>query len=193
MAESITPVSVASNTWVDLITAVNNTITVISDRAVTVNTSSSGAITTGNAYVNGIFSANVVAVRGALRGGNVGSNAVLTIDTSGFVVNTSLYTSGVKTTSTLTANQIVDSYPYASYRTSKYLVQVTSVTGYHSSELVMTHDGTTGYITEYAVVTTAGPLGVFNSNVYSSNVNLLFTPTVDAITSINFQRTSLAV
>lgn len=193
MAESITPVSVASNTWSDLISAVNNTITVISNRAVTVNTSSGGAITSGNAYVNGVFSANVVAVKGALRGGNVSSNAVLTIDTSGFVVNTSLYTSGVAATSTLTANQIIDAYPLASYRTSKYLVQVTSVSGYHSSEIVMTHDGSTGYVTEYAVITTAGNLGVFNSNVAGSNVNLLFTPTVDAITTINFQRTSLAV
>ena len=193
MAESIVPISVASNTWNDLISAVNNTITVISNRAVTVNTYSGGAVTVGNAYVNGIFSANVVAVKGALRGGNVGTNTVLTIDTSGFVVNTALYTSGIATTSELTANQIVDAYDYSVYRTSKYLVQITSVSGYHSSEIVMTHDGTSGYVTEYAVLTTAGNLGIFSSNVAGSNVNLLFTPTVDAITAINFQRTSLAI
>jgi hypothetical protein len=83
------------------------------------------------------------------------------------------------TTTTTTADQIVDSWSVSTYRTAKYLLQVhdTNSNEYHTSEILLTHNGTTVFLTEYAIIFTAASLATFNADISGGNVRLLVTPT----------------
>jgi len=188
MALSISNVVIGTFTFNDWITKTNEIAYDFSTYALTANTTA--GVTTGNAYVNGIFSSNTLAVYTDLRGGNVGTSNVLSIST-GFKSNTSVYAAG-SLTGNASASQIVDTVSLTSYRTHKYLVQVTSATGYQSTELMVMHDGTNVYLTEYATLTSSSSQGTFTANVSSGNCNLLYTPTATT-SNVYFQRTSLAV
>jgi hypothetical protein len=82
------------------------------------------------------------------------------------------------TTTTATADQIVDSWSASTFRTAKYLLQVhdTNTNEYHTSELLLTHNGTTVYLTEYAIIYTAASLANFNADISGGNVRLLCSP-----------------
>ena len=95
-------------------------------------------------------------------------------------------------TSTTSANQIVDSFSASTYRTVKYLVQVTSSTSYQSSEIMIIHNGTTAFVSEYGIVMTNTSLASFDADVSGGNVRLLVTPT-NAVTTINVVRTTIVV
>lgn len=87
---------------------------------------------------------------------------------------------------------VADSFDKASYRTAKYLVQITSNTDFHSTEVLLIHDGTNAYSTEYGTIYTNNSLGVISSNVNGSNVELVVTPTFGYGT-INTKRITLGV
>jgi hypothetical protein len=99
---------------------------------------------------------------------NVGS--VLTLQS-----NTLAYTNA-------TPGQVtVDSYASATYRTSKYVIEVkNATTGYQVSELLLTHDGSTVFLTEYAVVNSVATFCTFDADISTGNVRLLATPTSNA-------------
>lgn len=78
MSVSITSVNTAADTFLILITRVNECINAISTVVVTANTNANGSITTGNSFVVGIFGSNTM-VATTLRGGNVQSSANLAI------------------------------------------------------------------------------------------------------------------
>lgn len=81
MAISVTTVNTASDTfqiWVDKYNALSNAISTV---VVTANNDANGSLTTGNAFVNGIFSSTTLAVP-TLRGGNVQTANVLTISSN---------------------------------------------------------------------------------------------------------------
>ena len=80
MTVPITLVNSASggDTFQILISRLNQSINAISNNMVTVDGSANGSLSTGNGYVNGVFSALSFAT-GTLRGGNVQATAVLTI------------------------------------------------------------------------------------------------------------------
>lgn len=90
------------------------------------------------------------------------------------------------------ANQVVDSFQTASYRTAKYLVQMTAGTDYHSTEILLIHDGTTVYMTEYGTIFTSASLGTFDGDISSGLVRLLVTP-ANINTTIKIQRLSVTV
>jgi len=90
------------------------------------------------------------------------------------------------------ANQVVDSFQTASYRTAKYLVQMTAGTNYHSTEILLIHDGTTVYMTEYGTIFTSASLGTFDGDISSGLVRLLVTP-ANINTTIKIQRLSVTV
>ena len=93
---------------------------------------------------------------------------------------------------TTTADQVIDSFPAASYRTSKYIIQaVCSGVGLHSTEIVLIHDGSNVYITEYGTIFTDSSLFTVDANITAGDVNLTVTP-VNANTSFDVVRTSLA-
>jgi hypothetical protein len=97
-------------------------------------------------------------------------------------------------TTTTTANQILDTFPAANFRTAKYLIQVhdTVNNDYHASEILLIHDGTTVYLTEFAIVYSDISLATFDSSILSGNVRLLVTPTTSTNT-IKVTRTAIAV
>lgn len=101
-------------------------------------------------------------------------------------------TSTLSTTAT-TADQILDTFTAASFRTAKYTVQIhdTANNYYHTCELLLIHDGTTVYITEYAIVYTNVSLATINADIAGGNVRLLVTPT-NATNTIRVVRTALA-
>lgn len=189
MALSVSNVVISTFTFNDWINKTNELAYDVSTYALTANTTA--GVTTGNAYLNGIFSSNTLAVYTDLRGGNVGTSATLSMS-GGFKSNSSIYAAGSFTANAST-NQIVESVSLTSYRTSKYVVQVTSATGYQCTELLAMHDGTNVYLTEYATLNSNGSQGTLTANVSSGNLNLLYSPNATASSNVYFQRTSLAV
>lgn len=79
------------------------------------------------------------------------------------------------TVATVTADQVVDTWATATYRSAKYLVQITQGSNYQVSEILVVFSGTTTYMTEFAVIETNGALATFTSAVNGSNVELRVT------------------
>lgn len=88
MTVPITLVNSASggDTFQIFISRVNQSINAISNNMVSVDGSANGSLSTGNGYINGVFSALTLAV-GTLRGGNVQSTATLTIASNASIGN----------------------------------------------------------------------------------------------------------
>lgn len=79
---------------------------------------------------------------------------------------------------TTDTQEIVDTFTASSWRTVKYTVQISeSSTNYHSTDILLIHDGSTVHKVEYAVVTTTGELGIFDADINTGSVRLLFTAT----------------
>lgn len=103
-----------------------------------------------------------------------------------------LLDTAVLTTSTTSANQVLDSFSAATYRTAKYLISITSGTDYQSVELLVVHNGTTASQTTYADVMTNINLATFTVDISGGNVRLLTTP-VNAVTAYKVTRTAIVV
>jgi len=88
--------------------------------------------------------------------------------------------------------QVVDSWAIATYRSCKYLVQVTAGTDYQVSEIMVIHNGTTTTMTEYAVLETNGVLATFSSDVNAGSARLLV-DLVGASANIKLDRTLITV
>ena len=96
-------------------------------------------------------------------------------------------TSAVELTTT-TANQTLDSFAIADYRTAKYLVQAINGADVHSTEVFLTHDDNNVYITEYATIYTNASLFTISAEISGTNLNVIVTPT-SANTTFDFVRT----
>jgi hypothetical protein len=101
-----------------------------------------------------------------LKSSTIMANSAGTIVVTEDVVNTTVAT--VTTTS-------INSFIASSYRSGKYLVQITQGTNYQVSEILILHDGTTTTMTEYAVLETNGALATFTSDISGGGVRLLVT------------------
>lgn len=164
------------------------------------NATNTDLITLDSVTSNGATTANSIEVGGINAGSGLlytdTANARVGVNTESplaqlQVSNTTLDTSTITTTTT-TANQVLDSFSAASFRTAKYLVQVhdTSNNYYHTSEILVIHDGTTAYITEYAIVFTVSSLASFDADVSGGTVRLLVTPT-NTNNTIRVSRTAI--
>jgi hypothetical protein len=85
--------------------------------------------------------------------------------------------STVLVTSTTTVNQVVDSWPYLSYHSAKYDVQILSGVEYQSTTIEVVHDGVNVYLTEYGGMSTDTNLAAFDADIFNGNLRLLATPT----------------
>ena len=158
-----------------------------------------GAITAGTgvtkAYNDGANTISLsigqdVATNAAVTFGSVATGAI-TLDSGTGELNTSTQLVTVNTVTT------VDSFDKATYRTAKYLVQVTQGSKYTTSEVLLVHDGTDSYLSEYAVIELGGtviPLTV-STSISASNVLLRVTITDAASTNatVKVARTLIAV
>ena len=120
-----------------------------------------------------------------------GTVEVVSLSRASFADNSALTPSSTAMTAT-TANQVADSFQTASYRTAKYLVQMTAGTDYHSTEILLIHDGTTVYMTEYGTIFTNASLGTFDGDISAGLVRLLVTP-ANINTTVKIQRLSVTV
>lgn len=87
----------------------------------------------------------------------------------------------------------VDSFSTSTYRTAKYLAQVSGGSHFHSTEILLVHNDDTAFLTEYGTVyTSQDPLGIFDAIIANGMVKLMFTPSV-ANTSIRVIRHTIKV
>jgi hypothetical protein len=68
----------------------------------------------------------------------------------------------------------LDTVPNGTYRSAKYIIQVTNGTNFQAMEALMVQNGTTATITTYGVVQTNGNLGILSATVSSSNTLVQF-------------------
>jgi len=141
------------------------------------STSSGGGLTISSTTYNGSASGTITidtSVVSTLSDSQTLQNKTL----SSPVIN-SIYDllSATLTTSATTADQILHSISATTYRSVKYLVQITSSTSYHVVEIVLIHDGTTVIISEYGRVMTGSSLSTFDADINGGNLRLKVTPT----------------
>lgn len=95
------------------------------------------------------------------------------------------------TTSATTAGQVLATMSATTYRTAKFLIQVTSGSSYQTTEVAVIHDGTTAYLTEYGTIATGSSLATFDADISGGNLRLLTTPT-NAVTVYKTAVTAIA-
>jgi len=95
------------------------------------------------------------------------------------------------TTSTTTANQVLNSFDVSTGKTAKYIVQATSGSDIHVFECLVMHNGTTAYITTYGEMMSNSSLTTVSADISGSLVRLLVTPT-NASTVYKVTKTSIA-
>lgn len=95
-------------------------------------------------------------------------------------------------TSTTTANQTLDTFAAATYRSAKYQISISSGSDVHVMEVLVMHDGTTAYQTVYADMYSAASLTTLNTTISGGNVLLRVTPT-NAVTTYKVSRTLIVV
>ena len=120
-----------------------------------------------------------------------GTVEVVSLSRASFADHDSLKPISTSFTAT-TANQVADTFPAQSYRTAKYLVQMTSGSNYHATEVLLIHDGTTVYMTEFGTIFSNASLGTIDGDINSGSVRLLVTP-ANANTTIKIQRLTVGV
>ena len=136
---------------------------------------------TGVTITNGVVAiGQSVATTDAVTFGSINIDSRAVLDTA------------TLTTSATTADQVLDSFSAATYRTAKYLISITSGSAYESVELLVVHDGTTAYQTTYAEIRTGADLASFSVDVSAGNVRLLTTP-VNAVSVYKVTRTAIVV
>jgi hypothetical protein len=106
------------------------------------------------------------------------------------VSNEASILTGVTTTTTISETPI-DTFSSSTYRSAKYLIQITEGTSYHATEISIIHDGSTTYSTEYGTIKTNELLSTFDSDITTGNVRLLATPASSSSTTFKIVRTSI--
>ena len=150
----------------------------------------STAATSGEGTTHTLSIGQDVATTASVTFGNVATGAI-TLDSGTGELNTSTQLVDVNTITT------VDSFAKATFRSAKYLVQVTQGTKYTTSEVLLAHDGTDSYMSEYAVIELGAsriPMTV-STSISGSNVLLRVTITDAASTNatVKVARTLIAV
>ena len=76
-----------------------------------------------------------------------------------------------------TSPTVIDTFPVATYRSAKYIIQVANAGrgDYESSEVIVVHNGTTAYRAAYGVVYSNVALGTTTVAISAGNVNVSFT------------------
>lgn len=159
----------------------------------------SAAITLTNSGVTaGTYKSVTVNAKGLVTGGTNPTtlsgfgitDALSNVSNTTLPLANSNLTDATLTTTTTTANQVLDNFPIASFRTAKYLVQATSGSSYHCLELLLIHNGSTVYLTQYGEIFTGSSLITLDGDINSGNCRLLVTPS-NASTVITVQRQTI--
>jgi hypothetical protein len=152
---------------------------------VEINSTSGGTVTLRSDVTTGtvnLFSGTTTGTTNIATGGagtiNLGDTSATTrvgvLNIANRVYNGTGETTGI----TDAAATVVDTWSAATYRSGKYVLQVTCTSGtdinqYQVSEILMLHNGTTATLTDYAVIRTGNNLVTFTTDVSGGNVRLL--------------------
>ncbi len=101
-------------------------------------------------------------------------------------------TSTTLTTSTTGADQVLNTFLSATYRSAKYLIQISSGSAYQMLELLLIHDGTDVQVLQYGDVKTGATLATFNATLAGGTLALTTTP-VNAVTVYKVLRTCINI
>lgn len=137
------------------------------------------------------IAANSVPLTGATMTGNLVA-PTLTANEA-VTINSNMYLGS--TTQTLPTGGIasaVDSWSSTSYRSAKYIAQMTQGTSYHMIEVNIIHNGTTVYVSQFGEVKTGASLGSFDGLIASGTFSLLCTAANDS-TVVKLARTLIPV
>ena len=150
----------------------------------------STAATSGEGTTHSLSIGQDVATSASVTFANVATGSI-TLDSGTGELNTSTQVVNVNTVTT------VDSFAKGTFRSAKYLVQVTQGTKYTTSEVLLAHDGTDSFMSEYAVIELGAsriPMTV-STSISGSNVLLRVTITDAASTNatVKVARTLIAV
>jgi len=149
--------------------------------------SSAGSITTNM----------VIAPTGYVGVNTTTPSANLTVAGSTLIQNAantaSLGTTIIQATTATTAQTAIDSWSTTSYRSAKYMVQMTQSTNFHVIELLLLQNGTTVYLTQYGEMYNNIPLGTFDASITSTTLSLLINPASANSTAINIVRDGISV
>ena len=113
-----------------------------------------------------------------------------------YVINNIAVNGSSTATTSATTQVAVDTVSKTTFRTVKYLVQITNSTDstYHATEILVTHDGTTPSITEYATIFTgSAEEATFSADISGSNLRLLATPASTDSMTFKITRTGIKV
>jgi hypothetical protein len=145
------------------------------NNVVTLSNTTTSNSTAGALIVSGGVSANDIFIRNEIRD-------AITITSSNTVT-----VSTVDTTA-------IDTFPIATYRSGRYMIQITQGSNYQLSDFRILHNGTTTYITEYAVLESAGTeLCTITADVSSGNARILATMGSATSAAIKINRTLFTV
>jgi hypothetical protein len=179
-------VTSASN--VTYLTAEADTLATVTGRGATTGT----AITLTNATNSTSVSTGALVVTGGVA---INADLVVkgnSVDTTSGGTIIAARTAVQATVATVSATA-VDTWAIATYRSAKYVVQITQGSNYQVSEVLVIHNGTTTFMTEYAVLETNGALGTFTTDISSGNGRLIVTMGSATSATINIQRTLVVV
>lgn len=173
MTVAITQINTTTDTFQTWVSKTNDVIGAMAANVITVAATSTGGVTTGNTYANGIFAANTIAAVNTLRGGSVSTSANLT-------VTSNLHISGANLSSNAaTLNLALSSYANI----------VTDVISFSSNSFVV--GGNTNLRSNTLSITTGGRVGVNTGSAAAAldvvgTVNMgSGTVTINSNTSIN--------
>lgn len=181
------------------------------------NTSLRYNITANSAVINGLatFSTNTVPASNAVNLGlaaqrwniystNINNSDSITVSNNATVsnnltvantvtINADVAITGNSVATSGTTQQVIDAFPAATYRSTKYVVEgKDATTGYMTTELLIVHDGTTVLLNEYGTVNTVATFATYDADISLGNVRLLVTPTI-ATATFKVVRTSIAI
>lgn len=182
---NVNPAIMSFQNWVD---KTNQALYVISTQAVTASLTTNGSNTSGNATVNGYFSANVLAVSETLRGGTVTTSGNLNITSNTTIHDSVLYADN-------TNIRVVNSNTFVN-STSLYVVgglanvsSNVSITGSYvnitSANVIITNDSTR-FTVQSSNTIIAGSNSSITSNLSVSGTNTTFSSNVFFTGSVNF-------
>lgn len=103
------------------------------------------------------------------------------------------HTAGIQASVATTSATAIDSWAIATYRSAKYIVQITQGSAYQVSEVMVIHDGSTTTMTEFAVLETGSPLGTITAAISGGNAELRVAMSSATAATINIQRVLMAI
>jgi hypothetical protein len=100
---------------------------------------------------------------------------------------------GSLTTTSVTANQVLATFPIATYRTVRMTIQATQGTNFHDAEILVNHDGTTPSNTLLDSLVIGSNQFTVSADISGGNVRILLTPATANSTVFRYTATLIEV